>query len=1198
MRHIPTSLYIDTEVFKRQRLRLDTSVFNSLKDTFVKGGLRLLVPAMMERELLRHYRRQAEKCADAVHKAQQKHPMPFLGMWTPRPKNEVIDECFNELKSQWEQFKSHFTVEDLPLVGDLDRVVNWYFSVEPPFSAGKKKEFPDAFILSALEAYHNDHKANIAVVSGDGDFGKACKIRRYIQHFDSLEKYADAFKPELTRERYLIEEPVDPTQPIVTEDLQELKAILGRGVGATQVEIDRVIKLLQRRGENYRYFFYNADEPMWLPRLKASGLFDNPPEVERTEDGSFKIPDWPPIYYLERVFGSDREEVLTILEGLPESTNPRVLEEVMTIVLKSDDTNDLMRLSEKILAFVDHSRWGYEKIIQLVNRLSLMDRRFGGFSESVLLKVVEFQLDQKAEDKQARRRANPEDWTTLLDPQPRFDEWEYNQILEKGVRPLSEREPYPTARILIDATSTMIRLTFHQGELEESSGNDPTIFEWRRVNEPGSDYPDSKEILVHALTFVCEKVYEKSPESVAALDQALRNQRWAIFTRIRQHLYTLHPNEQTRPWIREMILTYEDYDKWEHLFEFQRMIRLACENFGANLLTKAEKERRFEAILSGPSEQRFRDRMGDRFTEASFEERKRSFHRMQLRPFASVLFGKYGEYFEELKAEEEKPITDNDYAPYKLEDERIGEKRSPKPAEELEKMSDEELLSFLNEWENVHYDPDEWWVDINFEGLAWAFQAIFKKLIVPDESRLQFWCENRERLERPIYVRVMVSAIHEQVKLKQFDKLDQWFDFCEWVLSHPDRSEEEGVNHGDESREHPDWHRSRRAVGDFVKMCLTEEVNVPISVRQRLASLLDKLCTQYDRGLDDDEPVLLNRDDQLTESINNTRGRALDHLVDFGYWVRRQLEDDQADTPEVFAILDKRLGSECEHALKLPEYALLGLHYIRIFVLNREWAVRHKSDVLPQENLWAWVEAFGNFLKYNRPYRPIFDIFRGDMEFALENIDKFKMDSHRTTNLTDTLGEHLFTYYLWEVYPLTGDDSLLERFYEKTEEDRGRWSHLFDYAGRTLENSGKQLEAGLKQRIIDFFDWRFGKKEPSELKKFTYWLGAECLDAEWRLTSFSKILDVCGSEDIQIYTQIDTLQGMVEDHTALVVECFAKLTDSVVKNDSTIYIRTDKAKPILRAGLNSNDVTVQENAERARENLLRGGRFDLLDEED
>ncbi len=1187
MRHIPTSLYIDTEVFKRQGLRLDTGDFKSLKDTFVKGGLRLLIPAMMERELLRHYQTQAKECADAVHKAQQKHPMPFLEMWTPRPEKEVIDECFNELKSQWEQFKSHFVVEELPLVGDIDRVVGWYFSVEPPFSEKKNKEFPDAFILSALESYHNDHKANIAVVSGDGDFGTSCKVRSYIDHFDSLKKYANAFKPELTREQYLIEEPVDPTQSIVTEDLQELKAILGRGADATQVEIDRVIKLLQSRGENYRYFFNNADEPMWIPYLKASGLLDNLPEVERTEGGSLKIPDWPPIYYLERVCDSAHEEVFTILEGLPENTNPLVLEEILTIVLKSDDTNDLMRLSEKILAFVDHSQWGHEKIIQLVDRLSLMDRRFGGFSEPFLLKVVEFQPDQQAEDKQARRKANPEDWTTRLEPRPRFDEWEYYQILEKGVRPLAEREPYPTARILLDATATMIRL-FYQDELEENSSSDLSIFWCQRINRSSRDYQDLRESLVHTLTFACEKVYEKTPESVSALDQALRNQRWGIFTRIRQHLYALHINEQTKPWIREMILTHEDYDKREHHFEFQRMIRLACENFGADLLSETEKERIFDAVLRGPSRQVFQNWAGDSFTEELFEERKRYFHRKQLNPFASVLFGKYGGYFEKLKTEEEKSITGDDYEPYESEGVKMGEKRSPKPIEELKKSSDEEILSFLNEWENVHRDPDEWWVDINFEGLAEAFQSIFKEIIILDESRLQFWIENRDRLERPIYVKAIVSAIHEQVKLKQFDKLDQWFDLCEWILAHPDQPNEEGINRSDVSREHPSWQSSRRAVGDFVGMCLEKDINVPISGRQRLASLLDKLCTQYDRRLDEDEPVLLNRDDQLTEAINNTRSMALEHLVDFGYWIRRQSEDDQADTPEVFTILEKRLSSECKYSLTLPEYAILGLNYGRICYLNREWAVRHKNDLLPQEKLLAWTEAFGNFLRYNRPYKQDFDIVRDDIEFALENIDKFK------TNSANTLSEHLFTYYLWKVYPLRGDSSLLEKFYEKTKENKKRWSHLFDYVGRRLKNSGKQLEADLKQRIIDFFDWRFEKKEPSELKKFAFWLEAECLDAEWRLKSNSSILDVCGSGDIEIYTQVNTLQEMIEDHTALVVECFAKLTDFAVENDP---IPTNKAKPILQAGLNSDDETVRANAERARENLLRCGRFDFLDME-
>ena len=373
MRHIPTSLYIDTEVFKRNKLRLDTASLSRLQTTFVKGGLRLIVPQMMERELLRHYRNQAKKCWDAVSKAQLEHPIPSLGLWEPQSQDEVEDACFQELQVQWENFKSHFSIESLPLVGDMNRVADWYFKIEPPFTEKKPKEFPDAFILSALEKYHADYNANIAVVSRDVGFKNACTSRRYLQHFDDLKQYIDAFKPELTKEKYLTEEPVDPTRPIVTEDLTELKSILGRGDQVTPIEIERAIELLGTRGENFRYFFYNTDSPLWLPHLKAKGLFSNPPQVRQAEDGSFEIPDWPPIYYLERVFKkslSHRGEILSILEELPTTTNPRVLEEIVEIVLQSDGS-DLPRFSEQIMTFVDHSQWSHEKIIQLIDRLSL-----------------------------------------------------------------------------------------------------------------------------------------------------------------------------------------------------------------------------------------------------------------------------------------------------------------------------------------------------------------------------------------------------------------------------------------------------------------------------------------------------------------------------------------------------------------------------------------------------------------------------------------------------------------------------------------------------------------------------------------------------------------------------------------------------------------------------------------------------------
>ena len=1009
-------------------------------------------------------------------------------------------------------------------------------------------------------------------------------IEEFREHLDTLERII-----------------FDLLAPITAQDQNEIQSIL-KLPNRSKSDEERMLSLIERRGANFAFFFERVDDVSWIPVFKKNGYFGHPPKIEVSEDGGMHFRSWRPVLYLKRVAAASPSLVVDTVLDFQDTDNPRILYTISEIALIAEPIEQSLRLKDWVFKYLespDESSIKAEFIPKLMNRWAGASPETTDAALQLMKKTVPFKADPELQDKQARRKENPDEGTTRLEPRTLFRYWEYQKILDKGVRLFAEREPYQVVRILLDATAKMIDWQFHEDQLETIGSKDGLMGWCDRVNEP-SDYKASEVSLVNALTFASEKVYEKAPESVAELEKSLRSQRWDIFMRLRHHLYALHPNEQTKPWIREMILTHPTYCKWEHRFEFQRMIRLACEHFGADLLTEEEREGIFKTILKGPSEERFRDWTGENFTEEAFEKRKRYFHKIQLRPFAPVLFGKYQDYFQELIGKEENPVTDNDYPPYKPEGARIIEKSSPKTPEELESLSDSEILEFLNDWEDVGHAPKNWWVEITFEGLAEAFQSIFQESIIPNDARLRFWLKNRDQIERPIYVRAMVSAIQECIKLKQFDRLDEWFDLCEWILLHPDQPKEAGVNHSEESRGNPDWSSSRRAVGDFVEMCVGKDVNVPISVRDRLYSLLDELCTQYDRRLDEDEPVLLNSDDQFTEAINKTRSRALESLVDFGYWVRRQLEDEYADTHEVFDILVKRFDPGCKHPLKLPEYSLLGRHYASIFGLNKERAIQCKDNLFPKENLRAWVEAFRNFLtynpKYNPPHKPTFDVIREEVEFALNNLNELEADSLRTPDLVDKIGERLFTYYLQEVYPLRGNESLLERFYKRTGQDKERWSHFFYDVGRRLKNSGQQLDENIERKIIDFFNWRFEEGESSELKEFTFWMEAECLDAEWRLKSYSKILDLCESEEIRTYTQLESLLEMLLEHTVLVVECFAKLTDLAVGSGGNTYIHfIDKAKPILEAGLNSDDASVRENAERARENLLRGGHSEFLD---
>ena len=1006
----------------------------------------------------------------------------------------------------------------------------------------------------------------------------------------------------------------DLLAPITAQDQREIQAILSRS-DRSETDVERMFSLIERRGANFAFFFKYASETedaTWLPLLNERNYFADPPNVEPIDDDWIIFPFWWPIHYLVKIVNQVPDEAIEIARQLPEVKNPWIYNEILEIVLRLHGAQsgelrqkilESTNINDDLLAF---------KYAGLLAHWVAENQTSAALELAKVL--VEFAPDPQLEAKQKHRRENPTPeaiWATSLDPSPRIGAPEYNEIMSDGVRPLAEKESYQVACILTIATANMIRLRIHQEDSDR--GEDLSEVWCKNLRELEKYYEDPNTRLVHTLTFACEQVYKKSPDLVVALDKVLRDKQWKLFKRLRQHLYAQYPNEQTKPWIREFILEHDEYHLWEHHYEFQQMIRSACEHFGETLLSKAEQAQIFDSIYSGPSKEDFQKWMGERFTEEKFLQRQYYFHRKQFKPFESLLFGKYAIYFRELEAAANDLISNEDYLQIETKGGSVHH-RSPLSLKDLVNLKDEDLLAYINKWEKKEeFFEDDLWIEISIKGLAEAFQGVFKETIIPDANRLRFWMENREKIERPLYVRMMLNGIQSDVKEKNFDRLNEWLTFSEWVLSHPDQDD----RLREESRENPDWHSSRRAVGDLIEACLKEEVDVPISARGQLAQLLEMLCTQFDSWLDLGKRVLLSQDDPFAEGINNTRSLALHALVNFGFWLRRH--DSESKTPEITAILEKRFALQTEHPLTPPEYAILGRDYPWIVNFSETWAAKHKSDFFPQNELPKWLAAFSSLVCYSDPFKPTFEILRDDFGFALQYLTDFKkqdsseekqMDSFgrpmkrnsSEEKLTEGIGRHLFTYYLWGMYPLRRSVennnrwSLLEQYYQVTNDDREYWANLFNYVGRILRSTSEQLDRELKDRIIAFFDWRFEIKEPTELQQFTFWLEAKCLDAEWQLEAYSKILDVCELDDVSIAIQVEALCELLPNHTARVIECFAKLTDR--SGDNNIYIQTEEAKTILKAGLESSDESVRQSAERARENLLREGRFDLLDLDD
>ena len=441
------------------------------------------------------------------------------------------------------------------------------------------------------------------------------KLKKLWQAFEVITHHKKSETEEL---RKLLEELEITLSGLFAFEIEqkEIRSILERSDRSKNDE-KRIFELIGIRKVNYTFLFRTMDDPGWIPILKKKDYFEQPPLESM-------------VSYLERVSETNPSLAVDTILYFKNINDTICLRIVVDIALKIKPLEQSLRLKDLVLEFLRHPNRpqasnGIASVVEYWARASVES---ANTALKIMQETIEFDPDPEWKKKQNRRRADPRDLAALaLDPKPQLDWWIYDRILEEWVRPLSEIEPVRATRILIDATAKMIG--FHHDD-------DPLTW-CNRVNETDEDPKDSRVNLIHALTFSCEKVYEKAPESVLTLNDDLKKQGRCIFARIRQHLYALHPNEQTKPWIREMILSYEGYGKQRYRLEMERMISSACESIGNDLLDEEEKERIFEDILAGP------------LTAELPEERKRRIHSMQLKPFASVLFGKYADYFEKLE---------------------------------------------------------------------------------------------------------------------------------------------------------------------------------------------------------------------------------------------------------------------------------------------------------------------------------------------------------------------------------------------------------------------------------------------------------------------------------------------------------------------------------------------------------------------
>lgn len=166
----PDTIFIDTSVFIAENYFAPGNRIHTLQRLAEEGKINLVLSEITIQEVSKHIIsqvRDAWKQFDKVCKVFRNRQE--IDKW--RKNTNDKKECEHYL-SQLDGFLKtpNLTVLDYSYCTDSAKVFKAYFESKKPFGEGKKKdEFPDAFVLAALEKYAAETKKSVIVLSEDSD---------------------------------------------------------------------------------------------------------------------------------------------------------------------------------------------------------------------------------------------------------------------------------------------------------------------------------------------------------------------------------------------------------------------------------------------------------------------------------------------------------------------------------------------------------------------------------------------------------------------------------------------------------------------------------------------------------------------------------------------------------------------------------------------------------------------------------------------------------------------------------------------------------------------------------------------------------------------------------------------------------------------------------------------------------------------
>lgn len=189
-------IFLDTNTYISKNFQFNTYDLGKLNGYIYSEDMHLLITDVNVREVKKHISIKSKEAFSVLKKAKRDAmilrnvmDLPCAGLFENVSANDIL----SRINSQFDEFVDGGNVEIVNVAtANIKEIFDDYFSEEPPFDlANKKSEFPDAFVLSAINKISRERGHKLYVVSNDGDFKRYCAKHENLISLSTIDELID-----------------------------------------------------------------------------------------------------------------------------------------------------------------------------------------------------------------------------------------------------------------------------------------------------------------------------------------------------------------------------------------------------------------------------------------------------------------------------------------------------------------------------------------------------------------------------------------------------------------------------------------------------------------------------------------------------------------------------------------------------------------------------------------------------------------------------------------------------------------------------------------------------------------------------------------------------------------------------------------------------------------------------------------------